>query len=132
MDVYQEIVNLLGLNSTPDTLEDLEQELLDELSDLNQTYRSLNIEMKETEDYLEDLRKRVSGHNQKAIEMIKSGKEQRARRELEQKEKALRKIEQEQEALTKLRRNIDRIESKRSDLEDKLRDIRNRKNRRRR
>lgn len=132
MDIYQEIVNLLGLDSTPSTLEDLEQELLDELSDLNETYRSLNVQIKETEDYLEDLQDKVAEHNQRAIKMIKQGDEPRARRELERKETALNKIQEEEEALTRLRRNMDRIESRRADLENKLQNIRDRKNRRRR
>lgn len=132
MDIYQEIVNLLGLDSTPSTLEDLEQELLDELSDLNETYRSLNVQMRETEDYLEELQDKVAEHNQRAIKMIKQGDEPRARRELEKKETALNKIQEEEEALTRLRRNMDRIESRRADLENKLQTIRDRKNRRRR
>lgn len=132
MDIYQEIVNLLGLDSTPSTLEDLEQELLDELSDLNETYRSLNVQMRETEDYLEELQDKVAEHNQRAIKMIKQGDEPRARRELEKKETALNKIQEEEEALTRLRRNMDRIESRRADLENKLQKIRDRKNRRRR
>lgn len=130
MDIYQEIVDLLGLNSDPDSLEDLEDELLDELGELNETYRSLDTQIKKTKRKLEELRQEVAEHNERAIELIKKGDESMARRELETKEQLLSKIQSEESALTDLRRNIQRVESRRSDLEEKLQEIRERKNRR--
>ena len=129
MDLYQEIVNLLGLDSKPNTIEDVEQKILDELRELNETYRSLDVQIQETENYLEELREKVDSYNQRAIKMIKQEDEPRARRVLEEKQVALNRIQEKEKDLARLRRNIDRIESRRRDLADMLQRIRDRRRR---
>lgn len=127
MGIYEEIVDLLGLETTDprgDSLEDLESKLLDKLEELNDRLRSLNNEIDKVQDEIEELRDDVVYHNKMAVKSVRKEDENLARQHLRKKKDKMDKIEGRESQLSDLRRNKKRISENKSEIEDKLADIR--------
>jgi predicted RNase H-like nuclease (RuvC/YqgF family) len=124
MNIYEEIADILGLNTNPETIDDVEKKLLEELKSLNENHRSLQGQINEVEESIHNLRNEISSHNKKAISKIESGYEDAARKELERKERKMHIIRKKESKLQDLRQHLNKIEEKRSLLENKLEKIR--------
>lgn len=128
MDLYEEIVELLGLESRPELegndADEIESKLLRRLEELNKRIRSLNREIDKVQNEIEDLRDDVSNHNQIAVESMREGDEGLARHHLRKKKDKIDKVESRESQLSDLRKNKTRINDKREEIEDKLIEIR--------
>lgn len=128
MDIYEEIVDLLGLDSNSvfdqTDLDEVESSLLDKLNNLNSRFRSIQKEIEKIDNKTESLRNDVAYHNKKATEAVRRNDEGLARHHLEKKEKKMDKINSLETQLSDLRESKQKIDDKRVRIEEKLIDIR--------